>query len=151
VRLPDAVEARRLVAVVMIATSTMVAGRLVVSSSADLVARDFGRPNFDYDFATALQTMGARRGDTVGIIGLAYDAYWARLAGMRVVADLPLSEVLDFWSQTPETRASVYAAFGRAGVRLIVADSVPRSPAAEGWREVGQSGRFAYFLERASD
>jgi hypothetical protein len=150
VRVPDGVESRRMVAALMIAATVAVGLRVTVATAADVLGRRFGTANYDYDVAVALQAMGVGRGDRVGTVGWAFDAYWARLAHLRIIAEVPTPEVADFWSLTPDGRRSVYEAFRRAGVRCLVTHSVPHTPAAEGWRPLGRTDLFAYFLEGAT-
>jgi hypothetical protein len=150
VRVPDGVESRRVVAVLLIAATVIVGLRVTVATAADVLGRGFGTTNHDYDVAVALHDMGVRRGDRVATIGWAFDAYWARLAHLRIIAEVPTPEVADFWSLTPDGRQSVFEAFRRAGVRCLVTDWVPHTAAAERWRRIGRTNLFAYFLDGAA-
>jgi uncharacterized membrane protein len=147
VQLPPAAHARRVMAVTMIGGTIVLGLRTVVPAAEDLLARGWRLQNPDYDIAVGIRAVGLSPGDRVGAIGYPYDWYWARLAGVRIVADMPSPEVTLFWSATPERRASVYGAFRQAGVRALVSDSVPSTDAARGWSPIGSTGFFVYFLD----
>jgi hypothetical protein len=149
VRIPDDVEPRRFATALIIGVTLVVFVRVTISTGRDAVARGGGRSNADYQIAMTLQSEGLRAGDPIGMIGSAYDAYWARLARARFVAEIPQSEMMEFWTQTPDRRASVYDAFRRAGARWIVTEWVPSTPAAAAWRPVGATGLYLYSLDAA--
>jgi hypothetical protein len=84
--------------------------------------------------AEQLQKMGARPGDKVAVIGDGTGAYWARLAKLRIVAEVMGANhgSAQFWSSSEEAKERVYAAFAGAGASLVVA-SCP-AHAGNGWR-----------------
>ncbi len=86
--------------------------------------------------AEQLRKMGSRPGDKVAVIGDGTGAYWARLAKLRIVAEIMDANhgSREFWESSPETKESVYAAFEKAGAVLTVASCAPNSPA--GWQRI---------------
>lgn len=86
--------------------------------------------------AEQLQKVGARQGDKVAVIGDGTGAYWARLAKLKIVAEVMGANhgAAQFWESSEETKEKVYAAFASAGASLAVA-SCP-SPAANGWQAI---------------
>ena len=84
--------------------------------------------------ADELQKIGARPGDKVAVIGDGTGAYWARLAKLRIVAEVMGANhgAAQFWGSSDDTKERVYAAFASAGASLAVA-SCPL-PAANGWQ-----------------
>jgi hypothetical protein len=94
--------------------------------------------------ARGLSALGLARGDAIGMIGYSFGAYFARLAGVRIVAEIPAYAAPAFWQADTATRAGTLDAFRRAGVRMVVADHAPPRLAASGWQRVGRTGHFVY-------
>ena len=92
---------------------------------------------------------GLRPGDRIGYIGCSVNAYWARLSGAKIVADLNYltelnddlprtlrvnaSEIDKFWAADEGTQARVLDAFTKAGASFAVADHIPANARLEGW------------------
>jgi hypothetical protein len=77
-------------------------------------------------------------GTPVGVIGCAYGSYWAWLADVRVVAEMPADQA-EYWGASADRRAELEAAFAAAGARLLVAEIIPTDLPA-GWKLVGNAG-----------
>lgn len=90
--------------------------------------------------AEQLQNMGARPGDRVAVIGDGTGAYWARLAKLRIVAEVMGANhgSTQFWESPEERKEKVYAAFAGAGASRAVA-SCP-SYALNGWQPIAGTG-----------
>ena len=86
--------------------------------------------------AEHLQKIGLRPGDRVAVIGDGTGAYWARLAKLRIVAEVMGANhgPAEFWGSSAETRQEVYAAFVRAGAVLTVSSCPSDAPA--GWQPI---------------
>ena len=91
--------------------------------------------------AEALAREGLRPGDGVGSIGFTFNAYWARLARVRIVAEVPARRASHLWTGSPETQEAAWRAFRDAGAGFVVADSLP--PSIVGWTRVPGTG-FSY-------
>jgi len=83
--------------------------------------------------------MGLEKGDRVGVVGYAFDSYWARLARVKIVAEMPGWDADELWFGDEATRESIVAAFAGAGVRAVVAERVPRYARLRGWQQVGRT------------
>jgi hypothetical protein len=166
VRLPSSEEARQFARALMVGASIVLGLRTTVPIVGEIVVSPTA-VNVDYEIASGLIKMGLHANDRVGTLGWAFHFYWARLAHVRIVAEMPpiyplrrsslIQSIREpapiisrFWSDTPEARRSVYNAFRKAGVRVIVTDSVPSTSAADGWLAVRPGGPYAYWLESAS-
>jgi hypothetical protein len=86
--------------------------------------------------AEQLHRMGSRPGDKVAVIGDGTGAYWARLARLRIVAEVMGANhgAAQFWESSQETKERVYAAFASAGASSAVA-SCP-AHGADGWQAI---------------
>jgi len=105
--------------------------------------------------ADALGRMGVRPGDQVGFIGYGFAAgsFWARLAKVQIIAEIgtgtefvPKSDVDKFWHAPDDVRRQVIDAFAMTGAKAVVANQVPFGHGGPGWRRVGNTDHFVYFL-----
>lgn len=89
--------------------------------------------------AEQLWRMGAQPGDKVAVIGEGTGAYWARLAKLRIVAEVMGANhgYSKFWDARGEVQQDVYAKFAQAHAKLVVS-SCPLCPAGvpDGWQQV---------------
>jgi hypothetical protein len=83
--------------------------------------------------ARALERQGLRAGDQVASIGNSFQAYWARLAQVRIVAETPEADAGKFWSADSGGQGRALEAMRLAGARLVVADWRPELPTPHGW------------------
>jgi hypothetical protein len=98
--------------------------------------------------ARALADLGIVPGDPVAFIGYSYYAYWARLAGVRIVAEVPAGEADRFWEADEAGRARIISTLFSAGPRAIVLVGHHRHPPPYGWDRLGETG---YYTLLASD
>jgi hypothetical protein len=98
------------------------------------------------EIADGLQRLGLRQGDRVGFIGESFTAFWARLARVRIVAEIPPQHAREFWSADPDRRSDALGTFADAGAVAVVADTVPEALVARGWQTIGDTGYAVYFL-----
>jgi hypothetical protein len=114
-----------------------------------------GRPfHLPYEIARGLSAAGVAPGDKVVKVGYGPNAYWARLAGVKIVAEV-FSEDEEF-DKVPGIRAmfaadgsllpAARAALSGTGAKAIVASAVPADVARQGWQELGRTGWFVYRL-----
>ena len=122
-----------------------------------LAAKDLLHGNEDewnqqWMLAERLRQLGLMPGDRVACIGSSMDADWARLDGVRVVAEIPViwdrqpglmrrvlantSEIEDFWHTSKERQEQVYQIFRDAGAKMVVADRLPKNVDTSGWHRV---------------
>ena len=111
----------------------------VVEATGDLVRRQERFQNVQALIAARLEKAGLRAGDKVAYIGPSVDADWARLAGVKIVAEIPLSyqrnrrllnntlidkadDIKKFWTDPGPGRAAVIDAFRHAGAKMIITD-----------------------------
>jgi hypothetical protein len=94
--------------------------------------------------AQTLRELGIQSGDKVGVIGYAYDSFWARLAKVRIVAEMDVADIEDLWRGNSALEYSILQAFAKAGVSAIVAEYVPEYAQLSGWHQVGNSNYYIY-------
>lgn len=113
-------------------------------------ASDFGEPVAaaaqPLAVAQTLQELGLKSGDTVGVIGYAYDSFWARLARVQIVAEMLEADATELWHSDDTVQNSVLQAFAEAGVRAVIAEDVPEGIDMTGWHQVGNSNYYIHIF-----
>ena len=104
-------------------------------------------PSWPGEVALALHQQGVNQGDKVGIIGYGFDSFWARLARVRIVAEMLESQANEFWLGDNDLQQSVLQAFASTGASAVVAEYAPGYARLEGWRQVRNSNYFIYKFE----
>ena len=149
-RLPAQQQSRRLLDATAMTLTGIILTMIVFSTVAEL-KREV-EPTFDaasqWKRAESLQQIGLRPGDSVGVIGSAQGATrWARLARVKIVAEIPWTEAEEFWFADDITRSQIIETFANAGVKAIVADKVPRGVSTTGWQKLGSRSDYAYLFK----
>jgi hypothetical protein len=104
-------------------------------------------PSWPGEVAEALHQLGIRPGDHVGVIGYAFDSFWARLARVHIAAEMLDQDAGPFWTGSSALRAEVMATFANAGVTAVVAEYVPDGTSLPGWHRVGNSNFYIYLTQ----
>ena len=98
--------------------------------------------------AQALSDLGVMPGDKVGVIGYAYDSFWARLARVTIVAEMLENDAVDLWYADEEQWRSVLLAFANTSVRAVIAEYVPSDVQLNDWHRVGTSSYYIYRFDK---
>ena len=104
-------------------------------------------PSWPGHVAEELHALGVEAGDSVGVIGYAFESFWARLAHVQIVAELLSHQAAPFWQGTPAQHSIVLDAFARAGAKAVVAEYVPAYTVLHGWHQVGNTNFYIYLLD----
>lgn len=102
-----------------------------------------------WQIAQGLKKMGLDPGDEVGIIGKSMGAYWARLAKVKIITEIPVPDHADdFWKATPQFRSRVLKVLSTTGAKVIVTRkfTTQENMSMEGWQQIGDTGLYAYLL-----
>jgi hypothetical protein len=95
--------------------------------------------------AGELHHAGIRSGDRVAAIGdTIADHYWAHLAGVTIVAQVPADSVSIFLASGPERRMETMRLLAQSGAKAVVANDLPPVLSQEGWREVANTKYFIF-------
>lgn len=100
--------------------------------------------------AEGLHNEGIRPGDAVASIGDSLNGYWAHLAGARIVAEIPLTEIAGFAEADANRQIKVMSVFSRVGAKAVVIDRTPPANAPAGWQRIGGTNYFVYDLAHAT-
>jgi hypothetical protein len=123
-----------------------VTGALDLEANHSTEAETTRDPRWPGETADALRDLGVPAGAKVGVIGYAFDSFWARLARVQIVAELLGQDALPFWIGDQSQRQRVIDAFAAAGVYAIIAERVPSYAHLEDWHQVGDSSYFIYIV-----
>lgn len=153
VRLVDSSASRRLVTGVCGAVLVVIAIALAFPAAlwAGRVVRDIPKIRYKSDhvhwrIANALHEMGVEEGDKVAFIGWSFNAYWARVARVRIVAEIPVDGVLPFLAADAATKAKVMEALAGIGAKAVLTDRMPEPLTPQGWTRIGDTNRCCYLL-----
>jgi hypothetical protein len=141
---------RPLIAAVVLAMCCVSGVRMAKSMTSDLIAirsDPATRENVDWDVAQALHAVGIIPGDRVAGLALMGDAHWARLAGIRVVAEIPLGQDFIFWNADDVLRQRVMAAFLRTGARAIVVKGPLTYAEKTQWKQLANTNYYIFPLK----
>ena len=125
--------------------ATILALALAMTWSSTLNLRDVIR-NRPYDqqvVAEGLRDMGILPGTQVGLIGSGLDAYWAHLAEVRIIAEIP-EKGTSFLAVDPPERREVLNKFVELGVKAVVTKNAAVAHSTEGWQQVRQTEYYVW-------
>ncbi len=99
-----------------------------------------------WEVAEALHRLGVEPRDKVASIGNSFEAYWARLARVSIVAEIPSGGVDSFWASSSEVQSKAIRELAKPGTKVVVTDRLPPLTAPPGWVRLGQTSYYAYLL-----
>ena len=76
---------------------------------------------------------GLTPGDAVAVIGDGAYAYWARVAGLRIVAEVPSRATTEFWASDGADQRLLLDKFRQAGAAAVITRRPPNAAALPGW------------------
>jgi hypothetical protein len=131
----------------------------IKSTVRDLLGRTEPDPNSSQEVAKDLQSLGLRPGDRIASMESSdYNAaVWAYLAQLRIVAevhyfphDLFDLSANNFWAVDSATQAKALQSLSRTGAIAAVSQFAPPSAVSSGWKHVGDSQYYLYWLQPAA-
>src|SRR5712672_310971 len=113
------------------------------------VARDVYRVVRDEAYepwvvAQEIHRMGIPAGTDVGYIGTGLDAYWAHLAGVRIIAEVPDGEEPRYAAADAARRQQVLALFSSVGAKAVITKNAAVANSADGWRPIAGTKHFIW-------
>jgi 4-amino-4-deoxy-L-arabinose transferase-like glycosyltransferase len=120
--------------------------RIAKSATSDLFTVLAGQKHTDFEVAEALNHLGIQHGERVAGVSRVAEAHWARLAGVKIVSEIPLGDERIFWSAVAEEKRKVLEVFAATGAVAVVTKDPPVGVFREGWIPLGNTGYYAYRL-----
>ncbi len=117
------------------------------------VARDLydvirNKPYEPWVVAQQLHAMGIAPGTDMGSLGSGGDAYWAHLAGVRIVVEIPYTDLPRFIAADAARRQQVFALFSSVGARAVITRNADAANPADGWRQIPGTHHFIWQQQR---
>ncbi len=112
----------------------------------DVLAMRSSRENVDWQVAQALRAAGLQPGDSVAGLSRVAESHWARLAGVKIVAEIPLGDEDVFWESSPEAKQKVFRILAGTGAKMVVTKYAPPSAVNEGWIPLGDTSFYVHRL-----
>ena len=113
-------------------------------------------PSEQAEIAEGLRRLGVLDGQSLATIGIPRDSfYWARLAGVHVISEVPTAYINQYWFASSDTQERVRSLFAQTGAVAIVTDTMPAEVtypkfslplSLPGWQRIGNSSYFLYSL-----
>ena len=141
---------------VIFSLANSVLGEAASHGGAELKSWTHPKANPQWQVAEELHRAGVHATDKVAWIRpAAFDRSkqnygWARLARVRIIAEIPSSEADTFWSADSGQRSAVFNALARTGAVALVVTKMPADRSTDGWTALGKSNSWAYFLQGGS-
>ena len=108
------------------------------------VVGGFGRSPYDQQMvAEELRDMGVPPGTQVASIGSGLEAYWAHLAQVRIIAEIP-GEGESFLAADSLKKSEALNKFLELGAKAVVTKNAAVAHSTEGWQEVGQTQYYVW-------
>ena len=113
------------------------------------VARDLrdtlaNRPYEPREVAAGLHEMGISPGTRVGTIGTGLGAYWAHLAGVQIIAEVPERDQSSFSSADPARKEEALRKFSELGAKVVVMKNSSAAQSMEGWQKVAGTHYYVW-------
>jgi hypothetical protein len=108
------------------------------------VVGGFGRSPYDQQVvADGLRNMGISPGTQVASIGSGLEAYWAHLAELKIIAEVP-GKGESFLAADSLKRSEALSKFVELGAMAVVTKNTVAAHSTEGWQEVGQTNYYVW-------
>jgi len=130
---------------VILATLSIMGIKVAKYFVSDLIAIGH-QENVDWQVSKSLRDWGLKPGDRVAVIAASAEAHWARLAGVKIVTELPLGQEGIFWEGDSALQDRVFAAFASTGSRVVVVKGPPLGSIRNGWFRLGNTPYCAHTL-----
>jgi len=114
----------------------------------DIIKGEDVRSHIQWQVANGLKKMGIQPREKVAIVGTGLHAYWARLARVKIVAEIIVENDKIFWALNDSVKSKVLKTLTETGAKLIVAQNLPSYISASGWQRIGNTDYYVYVLEK---
>ncbi len=135
IRFPEGHGVRRWAFILILFLSGILLGKVAIPTWNNFRQ---GETSIAWVVARQLHRLGLRPGDKVACLGLVnpYHFSWARMARVKIVAEILNQDVDQFWLADEATRRRALQVFARVGAKAVVATHIPPSAPLKGWRKI---------------
>ena len=136
----------RVTRALILAVLSITALRVAKSATTDLASILAKPENINWQIVEGLRGLDLHPGDKIAVLSLNAEVHWARLAGVRIVSEIPLGDGNIFWTEDLEAKTKVFQLFAATGAKVLVTKDPPLSAEREGWVPLARTGFFAHPL-----
>lgn len=156
-RIPEFERSRRVTSAAALAIMIVLGCRILTFSYSKIRQHDSMPEHLEV--ARSLRALQMGPGTAVASIGDANQAFWARLARVRIVAEIPfdlwdpvvrkpdISDVDIFWAASAGEKAAVMRKLSETGAKAAIARDVPSGQSGLGWRQIVGTPYSVYPLQ----
>jgi 4-amino-4-deoxy-L-arabinose transferase-like glycosyltransferase len=130
---------------IILAILSVMGVKLAKSISSDAIALASHEVNSNWEVARGLRDLGIAPGDKVAGLSRVAEAHWARLAGVTIVAEVPLGQENIFWTSGPKLQDLVLEKLASTGAKAVVTKDPP-SGLTDGWVQLHGTVYYAHLL-----
>ena len=106
----------------------------------------------NWKVAKYLSDQGVLPGESVGAVGWTYNAYWARMARVHIVAEIPADGEKAFWASDERKKTAVMELFRSVGAKAVVSDNGPEGgPLPVPWQPIEHTPYSVYVFPKAEN
>jgi len=110
----------------------------------DVHAIAVNRPSEAWRVADGLRVMGVHEKAQIGAIGLGRDVYWAHLAQVRIIAEIPATEQAEILGADLPKKQEILRKFVEAGAEAVVTKDPAIAGSMTGWEQIGTLPYFVW-------
>jgi len=93
--------------------------------------------------------LGIHSGDRISRIStmsIAPRAYWARLAGVRIISAIPFGEEYAFWKADAPAQRRILQVLAGWGAKIVITAELPPGANRQGWLPIGKTSFYGHPL-----
>jgi hypothetical protein len=132
----------RIIATGALAGAFVLAGPVLIRDLRRLLSASSRPPHMA--IAEEVRALGIQAGSRISLVGDGFRAYWAQIAGARIVAEIPVADADVFVSLSEDKLANVLRVLRRSGAQFVFVEGVV--PESRTWSRVGTSNLFVLRL-----
>jgi hypothetical protein len=145
-------EQRRYAYSCLLGLAVLEAARLGLSVLGVASSHHLHEPNPQAQIVESLHEHGVLEGDKVAWIRpeqftSVQNYWWARLAKVQIVAEIPSGYEKAFWQADSRTQHQLMSSLHAAGAKILVITGMPQMASPAGWTKIGRDGYFIRFLQ----
>ncbi len=137
---------QRFLLAVILAAFCVTGLKIAKFAVSDILAIRANHENVDWQVAQGLRNLGVQPGDSVAGLSRVAESQWARLAHVKIVAEIPLGDENIYWAANRETKQRVFSLLAGTGAKIVITKNPPPSARNEAWIRIGETSFYAHPL-----
>lgn len=145
IKLPNTKESKKLLESVSI---VLIIFLLITSSaSKDLITNGrISSCEMHRAVAKHLLQLGLKEKDQIAVIGTDYGIYYARLAKVKIISELPIEEEKIFWASNADIKEEIFTKLRNLNAKFIISEKAPSNASKQGWKNIENTPYYYHDL-----